>query len=62
MEVRNKRWETRKEKEPQLRLCRLGGAVELITNEKVEGEEALTTKSIRLIRELDFNTRGCPKQ
>jgi hypothetical protein len=36
MEVRKKRWAARKEKEPQLKLCQLGGAVELITSEKIE--------------------------
>lgn len=36
MELRKKRWATRKEKEPQLKLCQLGGAVELITSEKIE--------------------------
>ncbi|CAG7848707.1 SubName: Full=Related to secretory pathway protein (Exocyst complex protein Sec15) {ECO:0000313/EMBL:CCA69070.1} [Serendipita indica DSM 11827] len=36
MDLRSKRWAQRKEKEPQLKLCRLGGAVELITYEKVE--------------------------
>ncbi|PVF96451.1 exocyst complex subunit Sec15-like protein [Serendipita vermifera] len=36
MEARNKKWIARKEKEPQLRHCRLGSAVELITSEKIE--------------------------
>jgi exocyst complex component 6 len=36
MESRNKKWIARKEKEPQLRHCRLGSAVELITSEKIE--------------------------
>ncbi|KAG8761483.1 hypothetical protein FRC14_003896 [Serendipita sp. 396] len=36
MDARSKRWTARKEKESQMKLCRLGGAVELITYEKVE--------------------------
>lgn len=36
MEERNNKWTIRKQKEPQLRLCRLGGAVEMITSEKIE--------------------------
>ena len=36
MEERNRRWTLRKQKEPQLKLSKLGGAVEMITSEKIE--------------------------
>jgi hypothetical protein len=38
MDLRTRRWKARKDKDPQLKLNRVGGAVELITNEKVECE------------------------
>jgi hypothetical protein len=38
MDLRTRRWRARKDKDPQLKLSRVGGAVELITNEKVECE------------------------
>jgi exocyst complex component 6 len=52
MEVRKKRWAARKEKEPQLKLCQLGGAVELITSEKIECKHALLSLSVRTDAEI----------
>lgn len=37
MRQRTRRWRSRKEKEPALRNLRVGSAVELVTNERVEG-------------------------
>jgi exocyst complex component 6 len=36
MEVRARRWRLRREKDPSLRHNRVGGAVEVMTNEKAE--------------------------
>lgn len=36
MEFRTKRWRARREKDPMLRLCRVGSAVETVTYEKTE--------------------------
>jgi len=43
MDLRTRRWKARKDKDPQLKLSRVGGAVELITNEKVECEPFIDT-------------------
>jgi hypothetical protein len=53
MEVRKKRWAARKEKEPQLKLCQLGGAVELITSEKIECRMLLYQSLPLLTHNLD---------
>ncbi|TDL29539.1 exocyst complex component, sec15 subunit [Rickenella mellea] len=36
MEARTRRWRTRREKDPMLKLSRVGSAVETVTNEKIE--------------------------
>lgn len=36
MEARTRRWRTRREKDPLLRMSRVGSAVEMITYEKTE--------------------------
>jgi hypothetical protein len=41
MRQRTRRWRSRREKEPALKNLRVGSAVELVTNEKVERESAL---------------------
>jgi hypothetical protein len=38
MESRTRRWRTRREKDPMLRLSRVGSAAELVTYEKSEGD------------------------
>ena len=38
MEARTRRWRMRREKDPVLRLSRVGSAVELVSNEKSECE------------------------
>ncbi|GBE80029.1 hypothetical protein SCP_0212310 [Sparassis crispa] len=36
MELRNRKWRSRREKDPMLKLSRVGSAVEVVTNEKTE--------------------------
>ena len=38
MEARTRRWRTRREKDPMLRMSRVGSAVEMVTYEKTEGK------------------------
>lgn len=45
METRIKRWKTRQEKEPLLRLSQIGSSVEMVTNEKIECELSFSNGS-----------------
>lgn len=38
MEARTRRWRSRREKDPLLRMSRVGSAVEIVTSEKTECE------------------------
>lgn len=42
MEHRTRRWRSRREKDPMLKLSRVGSAVEVVTNEKTECEHVIS--------------------
>lgn len=46
MRQRVRRWRSRREKDPTLRNLRVGSAVELVTNEKVERKQVLKCSAV----------------
>lgn len=53
METRTRRWRSRQDKEPLLKLSRVGSSVEMVTNEKVECMWFMLCSCIILTRNKD---------